>query len=339
MKKSIRRGAALLSVVSLVMLAACSSTKSASSTTVKAGVTTTSAGATTPTAVGAPITLAVNPWGGSAANANVAKLVLEANFNTKVTLTDIDENASWPGLADGSLDANLEVWPSGHAKDVATYVDGAKTVVNIGLTGPTGKIGWYIPTAMLTAHPELATWEGFKDPKNAKLFASAASGDLGQFLMGDPSYVTYDEQIIKNLGLPLKYVVAGSEATLITEIDKAIADNKPILLQFWQPHWEHAKAKLTEVKLPAVTDACKASAAAADGKFNCDYPPDPLFKVASAKLEAKNKAAFDFLKKFSLTQDQQNEIAGAAGGDATKMADSAKAWVAAHGDVVKGWLS
>ena len=74
--------------------------------------------------------------------------------------------------------------------------------------------------------------------------------------MGDPSYVSYDEQIIKNLDLPLKFVVAGSEAALITAIQNAEADKKPLLLQFWQPHWLQSKVKLAEVKLPEVTDAC-----------------------------------------------------------------------------------
>ena len=152
------------------------------------------------------------------------------------------------GLDAGDLDANLEIWPSGHAADYKTYIDEKKTVVDIGLLGPSAKIGWYVPTFVIDQHPELTTWEGFKDPELAKLFATAESGDLGQFLMGDPSYVTYDEQIIKNLDLPLKYVVAGSEAALITAIQQAETDQKPLLLQFWQPHWLQSKVKLTEVE-------------------------------------------------------------------------------------------
>ena len=201
-------------------------------------------------AAGADISLAVNPWTGAAVNANVAKIVLEASLGTKTTLVDIDEKATWPGLDDGSLDAVLEVWPSGHGADFDTYITEKKTVVDIGKLGPEAKIGWYIPTSMLADHPDLATWEGFKDPANAKLFATAESGDLGQFLMGDPSYVSYDEQIIKNLDLPLKFVVAGSEAALITAVQQAEKDGTPLLLQFWQPHWLQSKVKLTEVKLP-----------------------------------------------------------------------------------------
>ena len=54
--------------------------------------------------------------------------------------------------------------------------------------------------------PELATWEGFADPEQAKLFATAETGDKGQFLAGDPSWVQYDEEIIPNLGIAMQVV-------------------------------------------------------------------------------------------------------------------------------------
>jgi glycine betaine/proline transport system substrate-binding protein len=285
------------------------------------------------------ITLAVNPWTGSAVNANVAKYVIESKLGGTVKLTAIDESPTWPGLDSGEIDAVLEVWPSGHKDDRATYIDGKKTVEDIGLLGPNAKIGWYIPTKTAEADPKLATWEGFKDAAEAKKFATAETGDLGQFLMGDPSYVSYDEQIIKNLNLPLKFVVAGSEAALITAIQQADKDNKPLLLQFWQPHWLHSKVKLTEVKLPDVTPACSASAEAKDGKYACDYPVDKLYKAASVKLEKKDKKIVSFLKKLQLTTDQQNEIAAMIDGDGQKADVAVKTWVDAHADVVKAWLA
>ena len=290
-------------------------------------------------AAGEGITLAVNPWTGSAVNANVAKVVLESKLNTPTTLLDIDENATWPGLDAGDIDAVLEVWPSGHAEDYETYITGKKTVVDMGPLGPSAKIGWYVPTAVLDDYPEVATWEGFKDPETAKAFATAESGDLGQFLMGDPSYVSYDEQIIANLELPLKFVVAGSEAALITAIQQAVADETPLLLQFWQPHWLQSKVDLTEVTLPEVTDECLASAAAGDGNYACDYPVDELYKAANAGLEAKNAAAFAFLSKMQLTTEQQNEIAAMIDGDGMAADAAAKAWVDANPDVVDAWLA
>ena len=294
--------------------------------------------AETPTDTGAAITLAANPWTGSAVNAWVAKIVLEANLGTKTTVLDIDENATWPGLAAGDIDAALEVWPSGHAADYETYIAGEKSIVDIGLLGPDAKIGWYIPTSMLADHPELATWEGFKDPATAKMFATTESGDLGQFLMGDPSYVSYDEQIIANLKLPLKFVVAGSEAALITAIQTADTDGTPLLLQFWKPHWLQLEVDLAEVTLPEVTDECAASAAAGDGKYACDYPVDALYKVASAKLATKNPAAFKFLSTMKLTTEQQSEIAGLVDRDGVDVKDAAQQWVDDNQAIVQGWL-
>ena len=287
---------------------------------------------------GEAITLAANPWTGSAVNAYVAQAVIQAELGTTVNITDIDENATWQGLDDGSIDAVLEVWPSGHAADYETYITGKKSVVDLGKLGPSAKIGWYVPKFVVDEHPELATWEGFQDPELAKLFATAESGDLGQFLMGDPSYVTFDEQIIANLGLPLKYVVAGSEAALLTSIDSAIAEKTPILLQFWKPHWKQLEVELVEVKLPDVTDECLASAAAGDGKYACDYAVDELYKAASAKLEGKNAKAFGVLKAMQLTTEQQSEIAGFIDRDGMKPAEAAKKWVDANKDVWKAWI-
>ena len=289
-------------------------------------------------ASGAALKLAVNPWDGSAVNANIAKIVLESKLGTPTELVALDENAAWVGLDAGDLDANLEIWPSGHAADRTTYIDEKKTVVDIGTLGPQAKIGWYVPTFVTDAHPELKTWEGFKDDKLAKLFSTAESGDQGQFLMGDPSYVTYDEQIIKNLNLPLKFVVAGSEAALMTAIQQAETDQKPLLLQFWQPHWMPPNTKLTEVKLPDISAACDASRVAGDGGYACDYPVDVLYKAANAGLAAKNKAAFDFLSKFSLTTDQQNEVAQKIESDGMAADVAAKEWVAANPDIVAAWL-
>jgi glycine betaine/proline transport system substrate-binding protein len=99
-----------------------------------------------------------------------------------------------------------------------------------------------------------------------------------------------------------------------------------------------SQVDLTQVKLPDITDACKASLAAADGKYACDYPVDELYKAANAKLETKNKAAFDFLSKFQLTTEQQNAIAAMVDSDGKTADVAAKEWVAANPDIVATWL-
>jgi glycine betaine/proline transport system substrate-binding protein len=75
---------------------------------------------------GETIKIAVNPWTGSAVNANVAKILLERELGYKVELVEIDENRQFPEIARDELDASLEVWPSGHAADINRYIEGRR---------------------------------------------------------------------------------------------------------------------------------------------------------------------------------------------------------------------
>ncbi|MGZ4676434.1 MAG: ABC transporter substrate-binding protein [Acidimicrobiia bacterium] len=319
---------ATLAVVVLV-LAACGSSGGSSS----------SGGSGSNGKWGGSVTIAVNPWDGSAANANVAKLILEKQGVT-VALKDIDENAVWAGLDSGSIDANLEVWPSGHASDIATYIKQKKSVVDGGLLGPIGHIGWYIPDFVAQAHPEYKTWEGLKSQAAAKYFATAETGDKGQFLLGDPSYVSYDKDIIKNLNLPFQVVVGGSEATLLTTLAKAFQDKTPLLFYFYEPQWAQAKYKLDVVKLPAITQACKDSAAGQgkDGKYACDYPTDKLLKALSAKLKSKNPKVFAFFQKMHWTSQDQNTVTSYKNEDGLSMEAAAKKWVDANKATWEAWV-
>ncbi|WP_395155601.1 ABC transporter substrate-binding protein [Ilumatobacter sp.] len=283
------------------------------------------------------IKLAVNPWNGSAVNVAVASQLISSEIGQTVEVVEVDENAQWAAINTADLSASLEVWPSGHAQNVVDFIDNADgNVVNAGLLGPVGKIGWYIPTYMVDQHPELATWEGFKDPELAKLFATAETGDKGQFLGGDPSFVQFDEAIIANLGLELEVVYAGSEEAILAALDSAISREEPILIYLWTPHSAHNKYDLTEVKLPDYSDACAATAP--DG-VDCDYPADNLFKIISADLTESSPAVASLLTKMNYTTADQVEMLASVETDGMSVEDAAASWIEAHPDTWKAWLS
>ncbi len=256
------------------------------------------------------IVLAVNPWVGAAANANVAKNIMESEMGCTVELQEVNESAQFPAMADGDVDATLEVWPSGHAKDRKDYIDKAGTVVDAGELGIIGNIGWFTPSYVVEQNPDYATWEGFKD--NADEFATAETGDKGRFLGADTTYSIFDEAIIASLGLDLEVVYSGSEAASLAALDKAYENQDPILMYWWTPQWANAKYDLVEVELPAYTEECGQIAAedpdVAVG-YDCDYAEDVLYKAFSAELETKDPAAFAFLSSFNWTDDDQNGVA------------------------------
>lgn len=280
--------------------------------------------------------LAENAWTGSSVNVNVAKILLTEQLGYKVELVTIDENAQWAALSNGDLSASLEVWPSGHAANVKQYIDEKKVVENLGPLGVVGKISWYVPTYVVQEHPELASVDGFKQPADIALFKTTESGEQGQFLAGDPSWVQYDEDIIKNLGIDLKVVRAGSEQAVLAALDAAYSRKQPILFYFWTPHSIHAKYDLTAVKLPDYSDACYEKAGS--GGVACDYPKDVLFKIAWGDLKNKAPDAYQLLKNMQYSDKDQIGMIAAVELEKKTAEQAARDWITKNESVWKAWI-
>ena len=319
-----------MAALALITLIATACSNVSSSTSPGAG----SSGAV-PDNSGTTIKFAISPWEGSAANVAIAKVLLENKLGYSVKTTNIDEYAQFPALANGTLDATLEVWPSGHAKDYSKYITGNNGVVDGGKLGVTGQIGWWIPTYLVDSHPELASWQGLK--QDASMFQTTESGSAGQILDGDPSYVTFDQAIADNLGLNLKVVYGGSEQAELTALNTAYQKQDPILLYFWTPHWAQAKYKLSMIKLPAVTPACTDAAANDPSKYACAYPQDDLYKAFNQDLQTNAPAAFAFLSAMQWTNDDQNGVALDIHNGMSPDA-AAQKWIDANPTVWQPWV-
>ncbi len=280
------------------------------------------------------INLVVNAWTASALNVEIAKQLIETELGYPVEIVAIDENAAmFTGLSDGTVDVVLELWPSGITESEQAFLDDG-TVLNIGELGAVGQIGWFVPQYVIDEHPELATWEGFKDPELAALFATAETGDLGRFLATDPSYSQYDEAIVANLELPLQVIYSGSEPATIAELDARVAANEPVVMYWWTPTAAYAKYNLVEVELPAYSDECYADPAAID----CAYPSDVLIKVASAKLDEKAPDVLAFLTNFQQTNEDQLSMLPAVEIDGEDASDVAAQWIADNEAIWSAWL-
>ncbi len=274
--------------------------------------------------------IAVNPWTGYVANAHVIGYIAKNDLGCNVTFPDVKEEVGWQGMSSGSIDTIVENW--GHPDLIKKYIDEQKTVVDAGPTGGKGIIGWYVPPWMAQKYPDITSYKNLN--KYASLFKTSESGGKGQLLDGDPSYVTNDEALVKNLNLDYKVVVGGSEAGLIQSFKSAEKNKTPLLAYFYEPQWFFSQMKLVHVNLPAHTEGCDANAA----KVNCDYPPYILNKLISSKFEKAGSPAVDLIKNFEWTNDDQNIVAKYIASDGMSPEDAAKKWVEENPDKVKAWL-
>lgn len=283
------------------------------------------------------ITLVVNAWTASALNVAVAQHLIQDELGYPVEVIAIDENTMFAGLSDGTLDAVLEIWPSGITDDEQAFFDDG-SVENIGGLGAIGRIGWFVPSYVIENNPELATWEGYQTPEAAALFATAETGDNGRFLGTDPSYSEFDAQIIENLDLPFDVVFSGSEPATVAELDGRVAADEAVLMYWWTPTAAVSKYDLTQVELPPFTEECGASQASGDGGVDCEYPEDVIIKATSSALADKAPDVYEFLQKFTITNEDQLEMLPAAEIDGEDVNDVAAKWIADHADTWAAWV-
>ena len=277
------------------------------------------------------VNIANNPWVGYNADTAVVEYVAKHSLGCNVVVKDITEQVSWQGFASGEVDAILENW--GHEDLAAKYITKLKVAQDIGSAGNSGIIGWYVAPWMVKKYPDIVNYKNLN--KYANLFKTSESGSKGAFLDGDPSYVTNDAALVKNLKLNYKVIFTGSEAALITAFRNSEAKKKPVIGYFYEPHWFLSELHLVHIKLPAYTTGCDA-----DPKtITCDYPPYALNKVARTAFLNSGSPAAKLIKNFTWTNADQNSVARSIAVDKLTRDAAAKKWVDAHPDIVKKWLA
>jgi len=208
------------------------------------------------------VKMMINQWVGAEANVAVAQCLLQ-QMGYKVETSTLAEQPAWQGFDTGEVDVILENW--GHPDLEQHYIKDTKLATDDGPNGVTGIIGWYVPGWMIDKYPDLADWHNLN--KYASLFKTPESGDKGQFLGSDPTFVQYDEALITNLGLNYKDIFSGSEAATITAFQQADKNKTPLIGYFYDPQWLQNEIKLVQIKLPAYTPGCDKDLK----KVACDY--------------------------------------------------------------------
>lgn len=278
---------------------------------------------------GKTVNIAINPWVGYEANAAVVAAVLE-DLGYTVNRKTLAEEVSWQGFESGEVDVIIENW--GHEDLKEEYITQKGVAVDLGPTGNTGIIGWYVPPWLAAEHPDVLSWENLN--RYASNFATTETGNLGQFLSGDPSFVTNDEALVRNLGLDFKVVFSGSEAALIESFRTAEEQKQWFIGYFWEPHWFLSQVPLKQVQLPEWTEGCDADPQAVD----CEYPEYILDKIVSKRFADDGGIAFQVVKNFTWTNDDQNLVSDYITNQNMSADEAARKWMADNEAKWKAWI-
>ena len=114
----------------------------------------------------------------------------------------------------------------------------------------------------------------------------------------------------------------GSDAAMTAELDDAIANEEPIVVTGWTPHWKFAEWDLKFLEDPqdVYGDA------------------ERIANVARLGLAEDLPEVYEFLENFYWGDEEIGEVMEINAEDDSDLLGNAQAWVADNQDLVEGWL-
>ncbi len=255
-------------------------------------------------------------WTDITATTAATTLVLEAlGYQTETKVLSVP--VTYEGLASGDIDVFLGNWMPTMESNIAPYRE-AKTVdtVRVNLEGAKYTLATNAKGAEV----------GIADFKDIAPHAKDLDGKIYGIEAGNDGNKVILDMIGKDaFGLKDVELVESSEQGMLAEVQRADKDGKPIVFLGWEPHPMNANFKMTYLS-------------GGDEFFGPNYGGATVSTNTRAGYVAECPNTGKLLQNLVFTLPMENEIMGAILNDGTDPRDAAKAWLAAHPDVVTPWL-
>ncbi|MGR3759875.1 ABC transporter substrate-binding protein [Roseobacteraceae bacterium NS-SX3] len=256
-----------------------------------------------------PIRLALNNWTGQQISTYIAGGMLEHAGYT-VEYVEADSNEMYGDMGTGKLHAAVEVWTTSSPDAYYAALE-TGAVEELGDMGLDARNGIVYPAFVAQMCPGLPDWEALRDC--AGIFSKDGKGDRGRYLGYPETWGSPGADRIRALELPFDFEVAESEAAMIEEFRAAVAEKRPVIATFWQPHWAMSSFALQFVKLPKPEPACHSDPAWGpnpNATGDCDIERGGVVKAGWSGLKEERPAAYEILSNYQLSiWDQQPLLA------------------------------
>ncbi len=174
-------------------------------------------------------------WVSEIASAHVVRAVIEERLGYNCELLAVTAIAMWQSIAAGDQDAMVAAWmPTLHAQ---YYESVRNNVVKLGPNLENVEMGLVVP-----AYVNIDCIEDLKDHAD----------DFGNRIIGiDPEagLMENTERALEKYELPYELVV-GSDLTMTSALERAVEEERWIVVTGWTPHWKFARWELKYLQDP-----------------------------------------------------------------------------------------
>ncbi|KAA5605591.1 ABC transporter substrate-binding protein [Roseospira marina] len=259
------------------------------------------------------VTIAEMSWNSAATLAHMEKIVLSEGYGCDAELVPGDTLPTITSMTEKrEPDIAPEIWPNAHKAVIGKAVEDGDIVIATKTLQDGGQEGWFVPSYMVEAHPELATIDGLR--AHADLFPDQEEPGKGRFYTCPAGWQCQivNANLMTAYGLDDAFTQfdPGSGPGLAGAIAKAYERREPVFAYYFGPTAILGKYDLVRVggmEHDPDTWTCVTSRDCADPQPNM-YPPSDVLTLAVAAFADRAPEAYGFVSSVSIPNDVLNAV-------------------------------
>ena len=277
-------------------------------------------------------------WGSSIIVTNVAKFIMENGYDCNVeTVPSATVTAIASLVETGQPDIVTELWMNG-AVGVEKLIEEGKVEEMAPVLAQGGVEGWWVPSYLVEANPELATIEGILANPDlvGGTFHTCPEGWGCQI-----SNASYIEAFgLEDAGVDV--FNHGSGETLAASIKEKYDANEPWFGYYWAPTSILGKYPMTLVDMgvPADVDihACASDKDCTDIAKN-SWPASPVSTVVTTDFKEKYPDLYELFSKLSFETEQMNSLLAWQEDNGATPEEAAAHFIVTYSDTWMSWVN
>jgi glycine betaine/proline transport system substrate-binding protein len=253
------------------------------------------------------VSIAEMNWASAKIDVAVAKFLLEQGYGCDVKVVPSDTTPAVTSLAEnGEPDIVPELWPNSAGEAYEKLKKSGKVVELTSILDPGGVEGWWIPSYLAEAHPELKTIQGILDNPDlvGDMFNNCPDG-WGCRTVSDNLARAFDLE-----GKGIKVFNHGSGETLATSMASAFESKEPWFGYYWAPTTPLGKYDMVSVDLGEYDEAAhkaNQNANTPDPKPSA-FPTAPILTIVTKDFNESHPKESELLSNVSFKTDTMSSL-------------------------------
>ena len=284
------------------------------------------------------VSIAEMNWASAQIVTAVTEFLLTQGYSCDVTVVPSDTTPAVTSLSENNEpDIVPEMWINSAGDAYKKLKENGKIVELTSVLDPGGVEGWWIPTYLAEAHPELKTIEGIlENPELVGGMFNNCPDGWGCRIVNDNLSRAYDLE-----GKGIEVFNHGSGETLSTSMASAYESEEPWFGYYWAPTTPLGKFDMTSVDMGEYDEAAHSANQNADNPEPkpSAFPTAPVLTVMTKDFHDNNPEIAEFIGNVTFKTDEMSKLLAWQGENNASNEEAAVYFLQNNKDVWADWLS